>query len=187
VNFSTETIFSWQLKTEGHSFYIVTFKTANITLAYDLISGFWSYWSVNGNYVPIVASAATTAPLHLVQGETDGNIFYIGREYTNDNGTIIRADIITPNFDAGSKRRKTLSMLEIVGDQVIGSELKVRFNDNDYDPSKWTNFRTINLANKSPKLPNCGTFVRRATHFRHESNTRMRISAVELQLDMGTL
>jgi len=187
VNFSTETIFSWQLKTEGHSFYVITFKTANITLAFDLVEDFWSHWSVSGDYVPIVSSTSTAIPQHLVQGESDGNVFYVGREYTNDNGAIIRADIITPNFDGGSKRRKTLSMLEVVGDQVVGSEIKVRFNDNDYDPLKWTNFRTINLANKSPRLPNCGTFVRRATHFRHESNTRMRISAVELQIDMGTI
>ena len=185
VDFSTETIFSWQITTEGHSFYVVTFKTANITLAYDLVERLWYHWSVSGNYVPIVASTSTSALLHLVQGETDGNIFYMGREYTNDNGATIQADIITPNFDGGSRRKKHLKALEVVGDQVAGSELKIRVSADDYQT--WSNFRTVSLANKRPILTDCGSFVKRAMHFRHESNTRMRISAVELQLDLGVL
>lgn len=40
---------------------------------------------------------------------------------------------------------------------------------------------------RKPVLANCGTFVKRTTHIRHQSNTRMRLQGVELQLDLGTL
>ncbi len=185
ITISTETIYSWQHVSEGHSFYVITFKNANLTLAYDLNEGLWSYFLSNGNYMPITASVVTDDLAHYIQGESDGNTFSMGRENTNDNGTKIVADIITPNYDGGVDRRKVLHAMRFTGDQVAGSELSVRVSDDDYQ--SWSNFRKVNLANKRPFLDKCGTFYRRAFHFRHESNTRMRLSSVDFQLDIGTL
>jgi hypothetical protein len=70
-------------------------------------------------------------------------------------------------------------------DQQAGSKLQIRCSDDDYQT--WTNFREVNLGNKQPVLTNCGTFIRRAWHMRHQGNVPLRIKSVGLQVDLGTL
>lgn len=183
------TVYSMQFKTGGHRFYIVTSVMANITLAYDLDQKMWSQWTdVNGNYWPFVSSTYDSTTLrHEFQHESDGYIYLLNETYTTDAGATITADLYTPNFDGGVYRRKQLNMLKFEADQTPGSILQVRFNDHDYDPTKWSNFRNVDLGQKEPRLANNGTFVRRAYHFRHQSPTTMRIKAAELQIDLGTL
>ncbi len=97
----------------------------------------------------------------------------------------IISDIYTPNFDANVRRNKQLSAMEFIGDQTPGSILEVSNSDDDYQT--WSNFRLVDLSYKRPRLINCGTFRRRAYNFRHRSNTPLRLQAVELQYDLGTL
>ncbi|MEL4881509.1 hypothetical protein AAEH85_21400, partial [Shewanella algae] len=61
-----------------------------------------------------------------------------------DNGLIFPVDIYTPNYDAGTKRGKMLSAMYFNVDQV-NAQLAVRYNDNDYQSGKWSNFRTLDL------------------------------------------
>jgi len=75
--------------------------------------------------------------------------------------------------------------MEFVGDQEVGSVLHVRCSDDDY--KTWSNFRSVKLSDKHPRLINCGTFVRRAYHLRHWSDTPLRLQAVDVQYDLGTL
>jgi hypothetical protein len=75
--------------------------------------------------------------------------------------------------------------MEFIADQVPGSILLVRSSDDDYQ--HWTDWRSVDLGSPEPYLTECGTFKRRAHNFRHQSNTAMRLQAVELQLDLGTL
>lgn len=183
------TVYSWTLKLEGHRFYILTIKNENLTLAYDRDHDFWSQWTdASGNYLPIVASTTNGALQHLLQHESNGRIYLCDSSFATDDGELITVDIYTPNFDGGTRRKKTLSLLEIVSDQKTGSELLVRVNDEDYNPAKWSGFRRFDLSKKRPFLTECGTFVRRVHHFRHQKPVRMpRIQAVEMQLLLGTL
>lgn len=182
------TVYSFQFKDEGHSFYIVTIKNANLTLVYDMREKVWHQWTdENGNYFPFVSSSYNTNRQHLFQHESNGNMYYADRDYLDDAGKTITIDIYTPNFDAETKRRKTLNMIYFSADQIADSTLSVRYNDNDYDPIKWSHYRLVDLGNQKPQLQNNGTFVRRAYHFRHAQPTRFRIKAVDLQLDLGTL
>jgi hypothetical protein len=107
--------------------------------------------------------------------------------YYTDDGGIITTDLYTPNFDGGVRRRKQLNMMKFIGDKTPGSYFQVRCNDYDYDQSKWTNFRRVDLGTTDPILSNCGSFQRRAHHFRHQCATRLRIQGIELQMDLGTL
>lgn len=180
------TVFSWQFKDEGHRFYCLTSKAGNLTLAYDLDEGIWSQWTdSNGNYFPIVSSTYNATLQHFWQHESNGNMYLADREYTNDDGTKIVVDIYTPNFDGALRRKKLLNSMEIIADQTPGSILKVRKSDDDYQT--WSNFREIDLSKKRPRITKCGSFYRRAHNFRHESNTSMRLMAVDLQMDTGTL
>lgn len=187
VNFSTETVYSFAFK-EAHKFYVVTFKTANLTLCYDVDEGMWAQWTdVSGNYFPIVAVCADSALVHYFQHESNGRIYTAAPTNYTDAGDIITRDIYTPNYDGATKRRKQLNVMKFDADQVTGSTLLVRVNDFDYSATKWTNFRSVDLGSQTPMLTGCGTFVRRAWNLRQQSPTFFRLRAVDLQLDLGTL
>lgn len=186
ANIDTTTIYSWQLKIAGHSFYIITFKESNLTLAFDITQDLWYQWTdANGNYFPIVASSYDANKRHVLQHESDGRLYYIDTTSYKDLTQPIVVDIFTPIFDASSNRRKHLKMMTFIGDQVDGSTLQVRKTDDDY--RTWSQARVVDLSLESPKLMDCGTFRRRAYHFRHTADTPFRIRAVEVQYDVGTL
>jgi hypothetical protein len=180
---------SWSLEHYGHKFYGVTIKNSNITLVYDLDQNLWYQWTDSeGDYWKIVShTSGTLQQPSFVQHETNGKLYLAAADYIypTDDGTLIPVDIYTPNFDGEVDRRKTLSAMHFVVDQKTGSKLYVRVSDDDYQT--WTNFREVNLGLKHPVLINCGTFIRRAWHFFHKANTPMRLKAVALQIDLGTL
>lgn len=181
--------YSMQFKSTGHRFYILTVKNNNLTLVYDLDEHRWHQWTdTNGNYFPFVATTYDSSMNHQFQHETDGYIYLASEDYYTDNATsVIPVDIVTPNFDGGTRRGKTLPMMFFVADQVAGSTLQVRSNDFDYDTTKWTNFRDVDLGQKQPQLDNNGTFKRRAYNFHHACPTAFRLQAVDLALDLCTI
>jgi Phage stabilisation protein. len=180
------TVYSWQIKINGHNFYVITIVEANLTLAYDISEDLWHQWTdTNGNYMPIIASTYDDDNRHVLQHATNGKLYYADADYYTDAGDRIFVDIYTPIFDANTARRKHMNLMRFVGDQERGSVLQVRFSDNDY--KSWSNFRSVRLDTKKPSLTKCGTFTRRAYHFRHWSNTPLRMQAVDVQYDLGTL
>ena len=78
-------------------------------------------------------------------------------------------------------------MMRFLGDKTTGSVIKVRHNDNDYDAKKWSSFRYVDMSKERPFIANEGTFRRRAYHLNHTCNTQMRIEALDIQMDLGTL
>lgn len=179
---------SFGLKYAGHRFYGLTIVNENLTLVYDLTEKRWSQWTdASGNYWPIVSSTYLASTGSILQHATNGKLYLLDSSYTSDDGEAITVDIYTPNFDGGTRRRKQLNLLEFVGDRTEGSVLQVRYNDADYDPTRWSSFRRVNMALEKPILENNGTFVRRAYHIRHQCSTRLRLRATEMQLDLGTL
>lgn len=182
-------IFSWTVKLEGHRFYVLTLKDENLTLAYDLDEQRWAQWTdANGNYLPIVAACNNPALGHIVQHESNGRLYLFGMQYPTDAGDVITVDLVTPNFDGGTRRIKQQNMLEIISDQRVGAQMMVRVNDEDYNPSAWSNWRSLDLSQPRAADTEWGSYYRRVHHFRYKSPVRMpRIRAVELQLDIGTL
>ena len=182
-------VYSWTLNCGGHRFYVLTLKNADLTLAFDLDEKMWSQWTdANGHYLPIVSSCSDVHLQQLLQHETNGRIYLASPNYADDDGDIITVDIITPNFDAGTRRKKNMMRLNLVSDQRVGSRLMVRVNDQDYQPGAWTNWRYFDLSQANPFIGDCGSFVRRVHNFRHQMPVRMpRIQAIEMQLDIGTL
>lgn len=182
------TVFSWQLKLDGHSWYIITFKEGNLTLAYDITQDLWFQWTDhNGNYFPIVASTYDAEDRHVLQHENNGRLFYISNDNYKDLNDPIIMDIFTPNFDANTFRRKQLKVLKVIGDQVEGAILQVRHNDNDYDPGSWSKWREIDMGSKNPLMMDCGTFIRRAYQIRFTKDLPIRLRAAEVQYDVGSL
>jgi len=96
-------------------------------------------------------------------------------------------DIFPPQFDGNTRLTKHIPRMHIIADQEPGSILLVRSNDDDQAVGSWTNWREFDLEQKRPTLSNCGSFSRRFHHFRHQSRTPCRLTAVELELLAGTL
>ena len=183
-------VYSWSLKEWGHWFYVVTLKASNLTLVYDVREKTWSQWAdTDGNYLPIVSATfhGHTEGHHIVQHESNGKYYHMDSAYVTDDGSLFTTDIYTPNFDGGTRRKKQLNFMWFVGDRYPGSVLQVRHNDNDYATNGWTNFREVNMDTQKPFLDREGTFERRAYNLRHRCNARLRIQAIDLQLDLCTL
>lgn len=184
-NFSL--VWSWCFKGGGHCFYVVTLEDLNLTLAYDIKEKLWSQWTdLNGNYLPISGSTFYGTSC-ILQGFFTGALYEMSMLNYTDSGNVITVDLYTPNFDAGVDRRKVLNLLRFNADQTPGSVLQVRCNDQDYSSTSWTNFRRVDLGVKRPFLDRCGSFYRRAYHLRHQCNTPLRITSLDMQLDIGTL
>lgn len=179
-------VYSWSAMFNGHKFYAVTLTAANLTLVFDTQSRSWSQWQdVNGNYLPFVDSTFGTSGQAVFQHETNGGLYAMSATVTLDGSDWITLDLYTPNFAGETKVRKVVKTMGIVADQTSGSTLQVRVSDDDYQT--WSNFRVFDLGQIRPRLINCGTFRRRAFHFRHSSPVPLRIKAVELQVELGTL
>lgn len=184
ANFSP--VYSWYIKVDGHRLYVLTIKNANLTLVFDLQERIWHQWTdAAGNYFPIVSATFDSSMRRVLQHESNGKLYYASPAYVNDDGTVVPRDIYTPNFDGGVRRRKCMNFMEIIADQQPGSTLQIRVSDDDYQT--WSNFRPVDLSQPRPHLTECGTFYRRAYHFRHSSNTALRLQAVEMQIDLGVL
>lgn len=179
-------VYSWQIKCNGHSFYVLTIKNANLTLAYDIRQDRWEQWTdANGNYMPIVASCRDSSGNHILQHETNGTLYYASPNYLDDAGTVFPVTVVTPSFDAKTNRRKFLGAMNFYADRVPGSLMTVQWSDDDYQ--SWSQPRTLDLSQQYPRLSNCGTFRQRAFKFTVNNNLWFRLMAVDLQFDVGTL
>ena len=197
-------VYSWVIRQSGHRLYGLTIVGLNVTIVYDLDQQLWYLWTdANGNYWPYVASTyypavvlkvgsnyTPTPASQFFQHVWSGSAYQVDDcfTYPNDSGSVVPVDIYTPNFDGGTSRRKLLKALFPLADRTQGSYLQMRFNDYDYDPTRWSNFRTCDLGLQKPRFIDCGTFrTRRALHLRHQCNTSFRIRGIDMQLLWGTL
>lgn len=180
-------VYSWTLKYEGHKWYAFTLVNTNLTLVYDLTTGLWAQWTdKDGDYLPIVDSTYNTATNQtILQHESDGYLYVVDSDSTSDWNGPITVDIYTPNYDAGTARDKVLERMYFDCNQLPGSMLQIRYSDNDYQ--SWSTFRQVDLGHRKPSLGEWGTFKRRALNLRHQSPTRFRIKALDLQMDIGSL
>lgn len=184
-NFSS--INSFCIKTGGHAFYVLTLKDINLTLAYDMKEKMWSQWTdASSNYFPICAVTFDSAMRHVAQHESNGKLYYMSLDTFGDDGVNIQLDLITPNFDGGERFSKNLQRMDFIADRVTGSNLLMRYNDEDYDETKWSNFETIDLGQPNPYTTNLGSFYRRAFHLRHAQQVKFRLQAIDLQIAEGS-
>ncbi len=182
---------SFSFKDSGHLFYGLTAIGSNITLVYDIGQNIWYLWTdAKGNYWPwmsIVAKPDSTILAQSTIGTNANQIFAIDEEFVTDadglgNKLVVPVDIYTANYDAGTRRKKTLMRMDFIADQQPAL-LSVRYTEDDF--KSFSQFREVDLNTKRPTLTNCGTFRRRGYHFRYKAPYQFRIEAVELDLLHG--
>jgi len=179
-------VYSWCARLGGHKFYVLTIPAQNLTMVYDVSTQEWFQWTdAEGNYLPIVAATSDAAKNVIVQHESNGKLYYLSSSAFTDDGELFSWELYTPNTDLNTRQRKHLGRMLFSADQVHGCHLEVRHSDDDY--TNWSAFRTVDLGEKLPMLTKCGTFTRRAWHMRQRTAARLRLKAVDLMLDVGTL
>jgi hypothetical protein len=193
--------YSFTTKIMGHTFYGLTCTASNLTLVYDLREGLWYIWTdSSGNYFPFYGFTTNNTGgefpamcIQIGQGVSGGNYdnYQFSQTIYTDNYNnsltpqVFPVDIYTPNYDSGSRRKDVLQRMDFIGDQQPGI-LKSRWNDDDYAPTKWSNFRNVDMNQKRPTILNNGSFRRRSWHFRWQEPYAFRLEAVELTLLPGT-
>lgn len=180
--------YSFGCRIGAHKLYVVTFPASNLTLCYELDSGLWSQWTdTNGNYFPFIAACAKSDQEVILQHATDGKLYSLKASTYLDAGAALPVDVYTPGWDGGVQRSKTLNRMDLVCDQTPGSVVTVRSNDNDFDATKWSQPRSMDLSKRRPYLRECGTFYTRSLHIRHVCNTAFRAEAFELDVWLGVV
>lgn len=174
------------LKYNGHSWYVLTLPDTNITLVFDLNEKIWTFWTSVYNNVEqyFVGDFFTSlAGITYIQDRHDGELYKLDdATYTDSNGPIY-VRIVSPLLDADTKTRKFINRVEVIGDQV-NTIVRVRHSDNDYQ--NWSMYRSINMSDVRPVLYQNGTTRRRAYELFQSDNQPLRLSALELDLDLGT-
>lgn len=172
----------------GHSFYGLR-VSSTLSLIYDIGQQLWYQWADSaGNAFDVYD--ATSKPTSYLQARVGGTIWGLSNmlyQDTSKSGAISQFtfDLYTPNFDGGTRIKKTCNLMEIAADQTPGAVLQCRYSDDDYQT--WSNRRDFDLGLERPLLPEWGSFRRRAHHFRQVGNYPLRLQAVDLHIDLGTL
>lgn len=182
------------IKICGHRFYVIKpggSITLPFSLVYDVDQNLWYEWTNEAFSVglPWQFGAAAFDASNVTGQAEDGQVYIIHPDYVvgGDNGLPYTVDIYTPNFDAGVfSRKKTLSKMIFEMDRQPG-RLKVRYNDHDYNPARWTNFVDLEMDVPQPTLTRQGSFYRRAYNLRQFGTGPFRIRNIHLQMALGTL
>ena len=180
------TVYSWQIECNGHSFYVLTIKEENLTLAFDITTRMWQQWTdEDGNYIPIVSSTRDSSGNHILQHETNGILYYGSPNYLDDNGNLIPITLVTPPWDGNTSNRKHLGKMSVSADQVPGAIMTVQVSDDDYQT--WSQPRTVDLSLNNPMIIHCGTFRKRAFKLSINNNLPFRLKAIDMYLEAGLI
>jgi hypothetical protein len=159
----------------GHTLYVLTLPTSNITLACDLSTKQWfQMQDADGNYWPYHYAVQDGQEVYI-QGE-DGIIYTVSGN--QDAGADFEVLIRTPFVDFGTSKRKRMARVTVVADYADGT-LYLRYSDNDY--RTWTQKRGVSLSRR-PEYRGLGAFERRALEFSHKANEPLRLIEVDLEL-----
>lgn len=193
---SSVSYYSWTMKIGGHRFYGLVNWVQNWALVYDLDQQLFYLWTdINGNSFRVVqVNDSTQLGVTLGMDFNNGTIYMLRPDYLTPTDVdsagglhSVSVDVYTPSYSGETRRKKQLNCMFFNADKDAGSVLQVRHNEDDYQTSKWSNFRDVDLSAETPILTQCGSFRRRAWHFHHQRPTKLRLNSVELQLDIGTL
>jgi len=186
---------AYSIRSNGHTFYILTLGDLNVTIVYDVNEKVWTQWTMwaigdADSGVPGIYAEQYFRPSYFASvGETyymldddNGTLYKFSDSiYTDDNAPIYyRA--VTDLQDSGTTKRKFYQRVEIVGDKVPAT-MQIRHTDNDYQ--SWSPYRSVDLSKQRPQTYQNGASRRRAWEFLSTDNQPIRLLAVEIDFEIG--
>jgi len=170
------------------------------TLVYDVTEGLWHEWSsldsTTGQQTSFFGSFPVSGP-HVANSQdytntvildkSTGDIYEmspapIGSSVANtykDGTNAITTKLVTNNLDFGTRNRKSMARLEVIGDRPsTTSNLTIRWSDDDY--KTWNTGRTVDLQNRS-YISNLGMSRLRAFELVHVADTDLRLEALDIE------
>lgn len=146
---------AWIITINGHSFYVITFPTADITLAYNIRADEWSQWGYwdtgQAEYQrhKINSHAYISGwNKHLIGDRSTGIIHTLGG--LTDNGNAIRFELTSGHNSHGTDRKKRSKRIlyKVKRGQTTGTsepQFSVRYRD---DGGAWSNEKVLSLGKK---------------------------------------
>ena len=167
----------------GKLFLLVTAPVSPGQLAYDVQSGTWELWVFTGNQVTqsdIVPSSASASSVYVGPSVTS----YYATSSTGKSGTYL-----TSKFDAGTKKRKFLRKINVIGSMgsTAVTNASVSWSDDDYETFSTVDTVDINSGERAV-ITRCGSFISRAFKVavtNDNSGRIVRLAALELDYDVG--
>lgn len=169
----------------GKPVYLITknidSSVGDVTLAYDILDGFWYFWSygssdsfklvgqIDFDYIPPIVPSLIMRDGTILRGDPN-NLF-------QDNGTNYKFAIRTQAEAHGSSRRKHFPEFGVLGDLCSTGSWSIRYSDNDY--ASYSAARTLD-ATTPGRLKGFGSALKRAWEISLTANTRARLEAFDL-------
>lgn len=177
-----------EFRVMGHKFYMVNLSSR--TWVYDFEEQLWHEWSYSGTEEGFCCSYVMNkgdGKVYMLH-KTNGNIMYLdptsSTDNTGDSSVPIPVEIITEKIDLDVMNRKTCSRLSIVGDAPpVTVQLLISWSDDDYQT--YSSPRTLLLNGLRPQITQLGEFRRRAFKFSYTGNQPIRLTAFELDINLG--
>jgi hypothetical protein len=148
---------SWTQKMHGYSFYVISFPSENITLAYKIDDGTWSEWLY---FNPDTASYEAYRGINSLYvrsfnktlvGDRSSGIVY-SQEGLSDNGDAIRMELTSGQMESGTQKMKREGMLyfRVKRGTEEGGTFQYRVRD---DYKQWKNEKSLSLGELGDTKP----------------------------------
>lgn len=176
------------MKISGHTLYILSITSSDITLVYDIEEKTWYRWTSNVGGIEkayqymYFNGNVEYQPNTYVQHETNGQVYIVGPDYYGDNGTAIDFRVRTTKEDQGTTKRKFYRRVEVVGDKTPAT-LSIRHSDDDYQT--WSTARTVSLLDTRPVIYQNGSARRRAWEIFSADLQPIRLECLEIDIDIA--
>ena len=182
---TSSTIYSSVFKIAGHTFYVLTLVSSNVTLVFDVNEHIWYKWTTyNGsseNYFAPTCITEFNGGYYAIDA-TSGLIYSLSTSTYADNSNHIYYRIVTDLFDSGSIKRKFYRSLAVVGDKVSATAT-VSHTGDDY--ASWSTGRSVDLSTSKSEIFQLGADRRRAWQLLVTDDVALRLDALEIEFDIG--
>lgn len=184
---SPSTVTSFDVKNDGHEFYVLNLTSSNKTVVYDLVEKEWAMWTDStGTSYYDANNYATDGTSIFLQRTTAGFVDIMSPSFYTDHNNTIPVSGQTTILDFNSTQRKFMGELTLVGDKASSANA-VTVTWSDDNCITFNSGQSVDMSSLRPRINRMGSFYRRIFHFAHSANMPLRLEAYEFQILPGDI
>lgn len=139
---------AWTYQQEGHSFYVITFPTADKTWVYDVSTGQWFEWSTLETFFGTEKAWRAACHVffggdHLVGDLITGRFYKLNLDYYLDDAAAITRRRVTQAMEE-NQQRLFYSSLQIDMETGVTGTLALRFSDDG--GHTWSGYKSASIG-----------------------------------------